>query len=229
MILKELATNVNDAIALRKPNEAKIVEYAERMGAAVEFPPITIGYWPSSEKYGDHGIVDGLHRLAAATLAELKEFPTVSKKFASLEEALLYMYQSNMAHGLPVTEGQRNNRIKLLRQIDPKLTLEKIGKMFELGKSSIQRVLGGEQGEGKSGPKGANKSKGQKSQEPLKAKAFFSTLERMDFTCKRVRSVADIIAYAAPESEEGVTIDAEKVKTIKAVIIHLNNLLKELS
>jgi hypothetical protein len=88
--------------------------------------------------------------------------------------------------------------------------------------------LKGEQGEGKPGPKGANKSKGQKSQEPLKPKAFFSLLERIDYTCSRVRPSADIIALASPEGENGAEVDQEKVALLEATIQHCQNLLIEL-
>ena len=74
MLVKELDTWINEKISLRKPNDAKIVEYAERMAEGVKFPPIKLGRWPVNEKYGEVGIVDGLHRVAAASQAKITEF-----------------------------------------------------------------------------------------------------------------------------------------------------------
>lgn len=229
MKVAELTELINEKISLRKPNPAKIAEYAERMLAGVTFPPVIVGHWPKSEKYGDSGIVDGMHRLAAAYAAKLDSIPSESKKFETLEAALLYMYEANMAHGLPVTEGQRNSRIKLIRQIDPKLTLDKIAKQFGLSTASVDRIVKDKQGEGKSGPKGANASKGHKSQESLKGKAFVSLMERLDFTFKKARPVAELIDYLNPEGEDGNVLNVDALKTIKAVKSHLEGLIKELS
>lgn len=228
MKVAEITELINEKISLRKPNPAKIAEYTERMLAGAIFPSVIIGRWPKSEKYGDTGIVDGLHRLAAAHAAKLDSLPTETREFESLEAALLYMYEANMAHGLPVNEEQRNSRIKLIRQIDPKSTLDKIAKQFGLSTASVDRIVKGQQGEGKSGPKGANASKGHKSQQPLKGKAFVSLMQRLDFTFKKARPVIELIDYLNPEGEEGNVLNVDAVKTIKAVKSHLDSLIKEL-
>lgn len=224
--LKELA---NEKISLRKPNEHKIEEYAERMRAGVVFPPVIVGQWPASEKYGAFGIVDGIHRVGAALKAGVKSLSVEERAFPSLEEALSFMYIANMAHGLPVTEGQRNARIKLLRQIDAKMSIDKLAEIFGLSRSSCDRILKDEQGEGKSGPKGANKSKAHKSQEPLKAKAFFNALERICETCESKIAVADILAFAQPETDKGPKVDKEMLQSLKATIANLTAMAKELN
>lgn len=230
MQLKELATHINESIKLRNPNAAKVDEYTEKMEAGVFFPPITIGYWPKSAKYGESGIVDGIHRLIAATKAKLSEFPTETKKFNTLEEALTFAYTANMAHGLPVTEGQRNNRIQLLKKIDPKLHIEKIAKLFGLGKSSVDRILRGEQGEGKSGPKGANKSASHKTLEPKSASALYRmiTTFNTEFMRKRPDQHIQLAAYLSPNTEEQPDgeVDKEKLSEVVALIEHLDAIVK---
>lgn len=233
MNLKELAQHVNESIKLRNPNANKVQEYAEKMEAGAVFPPIEIGYWPKSEKYGESGIVDGIHRLIAATQAKLTDFPTVSKKFQSLEEVLTYMYTANMAHGLPVTDNQRNHRIQLLKKMDPKLNIEKIGKMFHLGKSSIDRILKGEQGEGKSGPKGANKSAGQGTQDPMKASALLKSIARLntEFLRKRPNQYVELAGYLSPvtKDHEDGELDKERFAEVEALIAHLEAVVKLVS
>jgi hypothetical protein len=229
MQLKELISYVNDSIALRKPNEAKVSEYAERMIAGVQFPPIIIGRWPKDERYGEVGIVDGLHRLKAAHEAKLKDFPTQEKKFASIQEALAFMYTANMEHGLPVSEGSRNSRIKLLRSVDPTLDIVKLGNIFKLGKSSIDRILKGEQGEGKAGRKTGAKAVKQQANEPLKPKAFIAVLERILFTFGKKRAMADIIDHFVPETEKGPELDAAKYAVLKEVQEGLQALAKEVA
>lgn len=227
--LEELAKAVNESISLRKPNKDTITAYAEKMDAGVEFPPIVIGRWPKSDKYGESGIVDGLHRLAAATQAKLKDFPVEFIQYESLDKALADMYTRNMQHGLPPTEGQRNARIKLLKQINPNETIDTLGKQFGLNRSSIDRILKGKQGEGKSGRKGgANASAAHKTLEPLKPKQFFALLDRLEFTLNRVRPVADIVAYCSPESEDGVKIDQDKKKKLASVVKLLSGVHSEL-
>ncbi len=235
MQVEALEKLINEAVALRPVNADKLAEYAERMEAGTKFPPVIVGSWPLSEKYGQGGVVDGMHRIGAAKVAGVKTLDVEERKFDTLQSALKFMYDANMAHGLPVTEGQRNARIKLLRKIDPSLTLEKIGKEFGLGKSSIDRIVKDDQGEGKSGRKtGTSKSKAHKSQEVLKPKAIVSALERLDYTFARVKPTADFVAHCSPEEdgkdgESRAVIDKDKVALLKKCITHLSNIVKELS
>ena len=220
MSLTQLSGFVNKDISLRNPNKDTIQSYAEKMEAGAEFPPIIIGHWPKSEKYGESGIVDGLHRLAAAAQAKLTEFPVQAVKYETLEQALADMYVRNMQHGLPPTEGQRNARIKLLKQINPNETIDSLGRKFSLNRSSIDRILKGKQGEGKSGPKkGATASAAHKSLEPLKPKAILSAFERLDYTFSRVAPTAKFIEFLTP-AEEGkpVTLDKDGYKKLERVL-----------
>lgn len=230
MKLAELKTQVNDAVALRNPDKGKIAEYAERMKVGVKFPPVIIGYWPKTEKYGESGIVDGLHRLAAAEAANLTEIEVESQKFSSLKDALSFMYTANMAHGLPVDEKQRNKRIVLLKQIDAKLTLEQLGKEFGLSTASVDRILKGKQGEGKSGPKGANARK--EEQQPKKAAQLFKTIQglNVEFLRKRPNQVAELGAYCSPVSEESPDGEVDQDMLQELVLLHdtLKGLIKEL-
>ena len=230
MSIEQLTKLVNEAISLRKPHKDTIANYAEKMESGVQFPSIVVGQWPKSDKYGDSGIIDGLHRLAAATVAKLKEFPVEHVQFETLEQALADMYVRNMQHGLPPTEGQRNARIKLLKQINPNETIDTLAKKFALNRSSIDRILKGKQGEGKSGRKGgANASAAHKTLDALKPKPFFAMLDRLEFTLNRVRPTADIIAYCTPETDNGVQVDKEKKKKLDAVIKLLQGVVAELS
>jgi len=232
--MSDVVTFVNDEITLRKVNDHKVAEYAERMAAGVKFPAIVIGHWPKSEKYGEAGIVDGIHRVNAAAAANLKELEVEHKDFSTLESMLAYMYTANMSHGLPVTEGQRNARIKLIKQVDPKLTLEKIAKQFGLHPSSVDRILKGAQGEGKSGPKGkgANKSKGQKTQEPRKSAAIFKIIENLniEFLRKRPNQLAELGAYLSPSTEKfpDGELDQDKFQEIQLLHNYLSVMIKEL-
>jgi hypothetical protein len=230
MKVSDLVKLINEEVALRAPNQAKIDEYAERMENGVKFPSVTIGTWPKSDKYGSEGIVDGLHRVAAAKQAKIESLDATTVSFPSIQDALTYMYTANMAHGLPPTEGQRNARIVLIKKIDPTLTLEKIASQFKLGKSSIDRILKGQQREGRGGVQtGSKRSAAHKSLEPMKPKAFFTALERINYTLERVRATAEIVAAVTPESEEGVNVDTDKRDAIQGTIKFLNSLVKAIA
>lgn len=230
MKLSELKAHINDAIALRNPDRAKIAEYAERMKVGVKFPPIVIGYWPKTEKYGDSGIVDGLHRLAAAEAANLTEIEVESQKFPTLKDALSFMYTANMTHGLPVDEKQRNKRIVLLKQIDAKLTLEQLAKEFGLSTASVDRILKGKQGEGKSGPKGANARK--EEQQPKKASQLFKTIQglNVEFLRKRPNQVAELGAFCSPVTEDAPDGKVNQDMLQELILLHdtLKGIIKEL-
>lgn len=228
MSVEELQKLINPEIALRSVNAERVEEYAEKMSTGVKFPPIVVGRFPRSEKYGSKGIIDGIHRLTAAQAAGLKTFPYEEINYSSIGDMLADMYKHNMAHGLPVTEGQRNARIKLLRAQG--MTLEAIGKEFSLAKQSIDRIVKGTQGEGKSGPKGANKSKAHADTEGLKPKAFFTALEKINRTFELNRAIAKVIEdmiEVTKESPDG-TVDAEKLSIVDETIENLVNLKKNL-
>ena len=229
-LITDIMKHVNEAISLRKPNKLTVEKYAELMEGGTKFPPIVIGQWPHSDKYGMGGIVDGLHRLAAAAIAKVKEMPVEFVKYETLDQALADMYTRNMQHGLPPTEGQRNARIKLLKQINPQETIDTLAKKFGLGRSSVDRILKDKQGEGKSGRKGgAIASAAHKTLEPLKPKQFFALLDRIDMTLNRVKATADIIAYASPEIEgKGAVVDKDKRKRLESLVKLLNGVLAEL-
>lgn len=230
MKITELKNFINDAIALRNPDKAKIAEYAERMKVGVEFPPIIIGYWPKTAKYGESGIVDGLHRFSAAQEAGLTDVPVESKKFPSLESALTFMYTANMSHGLPVDDKQRNKRIVLLKQIDAKLTLEQLGKEFGLSTASIDRILKNRQGEGKPGPKGANARK--EEQQPKKASQIFKTIQglNVEFLRKRPNQAAELGAFCSPVTEDAPDGEVNQDMLQELILLHdtLKGIIKEL-
>ena len=231
MKIDEVMKLLNESVLLRKANESKTEEYAERMKAGVVFPPIVIGTWPKSDKYGNTGIIDGIHRLGASVLAGVKDISVEHKSFKELHEALAYMYTANMSHGLPPTEGQRNSRIKLLKSIDPKATLDTLAEVFKLGRSSIDRILKDQQGEGPSGRKaGANARKEEKKPEAYTPKAFFAVLDKIEFTLSRVRPTAEIVAYASPEVERNgqseSEVDQDKVDSLQSVMKLLSVVLK---
>lgn len=230
MGIKELQGLVNESIALRKPNLDKVAEYAERMKAGVVFPPVVIGVWPKTEKYGETGIIDGLHRMLAAVESKT-ELSSETKVFKTLSEALAYGYEANMRHGYPVSEGQRNKRIVLMRQLDPTMNIDKLAKVFGIGRSSIDRILKGEQGEGKSGPKGgATKSSAHQSKDPMKANALYKTIVKLnrEFVRKRPAQIVELAGYLSPitEGHEEGEVDKERVAEVSALIEHLVACLK---
>lgn len=234
MKLKELETYVNESIKLRSPNMERAEQYGESMLAGAKFPTIKLGYWPKSEKYGEKGIVDGVHRLLGATYAKLEEFPTESMKFETVADALTYMVKANQEHGIPLTEGQRNKRIILLKQMDPKLTLEKIAKLFNLHTSSVDRILKGTQGEGKPGVKnGTHASKAHKNQEPKKAAALYKSIVGLneEFRRKRPNQLAELGSYCSPivEGHPDGLVDEVKVAELKNLATFLTHIVKELS
>lgn len=228
MSVEELQKIINPEIALRGVNEARVADYAEKMSQGVKFPPVVIGRFPRSEKYGSEGIIDGVHRLTAAQAAGLKNFPYEEVQYSSLQDMLSDMYIRNMAHGMPVTEGQRNSRIKLLRTQG--MTLEAIGNKFGLAKQSIDRIVRGQQGEGKSGPKGASKSKAHATNEGLKPKAFFGALEKINRTFELKRATAAVVEHMIVVSEQKPDgePDDDMLSAINLTIENLTNLKKAL-
>lgn len=234
MKLKELETYLNESIKLRSPNTEKAEQYGEAMLAGAKFPPIKVGHWPKTEKYGEQGIVDGVHRLLGAAYAKWDDFPTESIKFQTLSDALVYMVTANQEHGIPLTEGQRNKRIVLLKQMDPKLTLEKIGKLFNLHTSSVDRILKGVQGEGKSGVKtGTHASPAHKNQEPKKAVAIYKSIVALnvEFDRKRPNQLAELGSYCSPISEKHPDgeVDQDKLVQLIKLAQFLTLVIKELS
>ena len=227
MKVEELDKLLNASVKLRNVNETMVSTYADRMTAGVEFPPVILGRYPKSEKYGDSAIIDGVHRITAAKAAGLKDLRVDEIHYKTLTEALADMYVRNMAHGLPVTEGQRNARITLLRAQGMKL--EQIAKLFGLGKSSIDRIVKGTQGEGKSGLKtGTKRSAAHKDLEPLKPKTFFNYLDRINTTIQSREAYNALENYCMPEGDEDCAIAKLCVESIQRTIGNLQVFVKGL-
>lgn len=228
--LVAIAAGMHGDLMLRKANPSKITEYSERMQAGAVFPPVTIGLFPHSEKYGSQAVVDGIHRILGAENAKLTSFPVNIVNYKSVTDMLADMYKLNMAHGFPVTEGQRNARIKLLLQQG--MTLESVGKIFNLGKSSVDRIGKGTQGEGVSGPKkGAIRSAGQNTQKPKKPAGVHKLIQNTLTELKRKAAFENYCAFLSPATKENPDgeIDTEKVAEVNLLISVLSKVVKELS
>lgn len=195
---------------LRNIIQNKVDEYAEKMSLGVKFPDVIVGEWPEDETYGEQAIIDGNNRLAAA----VKSGTTLGvqfKKFGSVAEALAYAYTANMAHGIPVAEGARNARLRLLKKIDPTFTWQKAEEIFKISKASFYDIIKDESRGEKSGRKKGSKvskSGAHKNQEPLDAKPFFKALGRIEESLTRKRVFAELVALMTPSTDK----DSETVK-----------------
>lgn len=234
MKVSELASIVNSMhkdVLLRSVDQKVAERYAQLMLDGVKFPPILVGKYPASEKYGDVAIVDGIHRIIAAQAAKIEELPVKIESYTSLPQMLADMYVANQEHGLPVSDGERNKRIELLRKQGWKLA--DIAKAFHLSTASIDRIVKGSQGEGKSGPKGANKSAGQKTAEPKKPKALLTMMQKLntEFARKRPNTIADFCAYLTPatDTETEGELDEELFSVVDELYGWLATIRKEVN
>ncbi len=205
--------------ALREISQPKVDEYIEKLKGGTKFPEVLIGEWPKDDTYGEHAILDGRHRLSAYA-SEGGSVPYTIKKFGSVAEALAYAYTANMAHGLPVSEGKRNERMRLLAKMGWKV--EQFIETFKLSRASVYAIISpdskrGEKPGRKKGTK-VSKSQAHKSLEPLGSKAFFKQLARIQETLETKTAFTELIAYLTPGEGDDVKLDKKTVKVVEDVI-----------
>ncbi len=90
-------------------NQETVAEYAQQLKEGIDFPPVTVFF--DGEIYW---LADGFHRIAAAILADLQEFPA-EIKHGSKRDAILFSVGSNASHGLRRTNADKRKAVlKLL-------------------------------------------------------------------------------------------------------------------
>lgn len=92
-----------------------VEEYAERMGAGLAFPPLSV--FSDGERYW---LVDGFHRLHAARKAGLTEF-ACEVQAGTLDEARWHALTTNASHGKRRTNADKRHYVE--RALDRKSEL----------------------------------------------------------------------------------------------------------
>jgi len=100
------------------------------------FPPCLVA--PSKEK-GKYVLIDGRHRLAAAKLAGLKTVPADLLKEERPEFLFLAQVEANTAHGLSLTQAERNAAIRHCAANN--LSRKAIGVAFNLSEATLSRII----------------------------------------------------------------------------------------
>ena len=135
----ELTKDQKGAQVRESINEATVTEYVERIESGVKFPPI-IAFFDGN----NYWIADGWHRLMAH---ERSGCLTISAKVKSGGErdALQYALSANSAHGLPRTNPDKRNAVKIaLADTEwSKLSTREIAKLCAVSHNLVAEVQRG--------------------------------------------------------------------------------------
>jgi hypothetical protein len=209
-------------VDLRAAKEEVINDYALKMKDGQKFPAILLGEFPDSVNDGNKLIIDGMHRFLAAKKAGV-ELDVEVRKYDNAAAALADMVVHNIKHGLRLTTGDRNKRIKLLASRG--YTDTDLAKMFGLSNMSIGRIKKGEQGEGISGPKKGSQLKKFSGYAPS---AFVGVLDKINKTCKGKLKGYNDFFYVQDEKTEETSKNEEAFKIVEEAINRLVALVKGL-
>jgi hypothetical protein len=88
--------------------------YLASMKAGVKFPPIAVGTVKTAEDPEVLYLIDGLHRLKAYDMLDVKEVEAEINHYESFEEAFYDSVRRNITHGQPLTAYEIAGVIKRL-------------------------------------------------------------------------------------------------------------------
>lgn len=221
--------NDKSGFMLRPVRQEKVDEYALLMReGAWDFKrsPIMLGEWPESKEYGGAGIIDGFHRFEAARKAnKVHDLQTDMTKYDNVAYALADMLKMNLGHGLPPTNGQRNNRIRQL--VENNWSQSQVAKMIGLTEASISRIVKGLQGEGPSGPKkGSVKVKGKI--EAYGPGQFLTVIARVIKTLTNSKALLKVRDKYFPTDAQGNEApNLSAIKMLKQVVDDLDKVARD--
>lgn len=113
-----------------------VSEYAERMKAGDDFPPVDVFY--DGE---EHWLASGFHRVEAASEAGKKAIPAIMHK-GTLREAILFSCGANVGHGLRRTNADKRKCVTtLLDDIEwGKYSDERIAEICCVSRNTVKAI-----------------------------------------------------------------------------------------
>ena len=90
-----------------RTNYRRVRQYAAAMSAGQSFPPIIVGRI-GKKQY----VIDGHHRLEAASLAALQGLPAIIKPFRTLNDAHRAALQCNLGHGKSMSNAEKQHAFR---------------------------------------------------------------------------------------------------------------------
>lgn len=120
-------------------DERRVEEFAAAMADGIEFPPL-VAFWDDTALW----LSDGFHRYEGASLAELALF-NVDVRLGTRRDAIRYAIEANSKHGLPLTQGDRQQAIQTLLQefydcTPREMTQQEIAIAVGVGQATVHRA-----------------------------------------------------------------------------------------
>lgn len=121
-------------------DEEKIKEYATLMKEKnVDFPPLSVGYFPSGRP-DMYYLIDGFHRYEAAKRLNAKAIWVKQKTYHSMNEMYIDALRYNVAHGLPLTREEKTDAIATIILQNQNATLKELSRWCGVSKSTVARI-----------------------------------------------------------------------------------------
>jgi len=115
-------------------SEATVVDYTAQMLEGVKFPPVVVFH------HGSRFILaDGFHRVMAAIRAGFLDI-LAEVRLGGKPEALRYALQANVKHGLPRSNADKRNSVKLAIQQWPERSSNLIAKSCAVSHTLVDSV-----------------------------------------------------------------------------------------
>ena len=121
-------------------DEEKIKEYATLMKEKnVDFPPLSVGYFPSGRP-DMYYLIDGFHRYEAAKRHNAKAIWVKQKTYHSMNAMYIDALRYNVAHGLPLTREEKTDAIATIILQNQNATLKELSRWCGVSKSTVDRI-----------------------------------------------------------------------------------------
>lgn len=209
----------NPKMLLRPINRGLVEQYAQALRDGAEFPPIVVGNCPTEDGGRTQFMVDGNHIYRACALAE-KAHKVEFLDYPNVASALADQLRRNMRHGLHLSTGQRNQRIKDLVE-KYNWSTRQIGEAIGLSNASVSRIYREIQDTGGTGRPGRQAGAAPQGPKPLAPRQFITAVENLHRTLSdpgtRAQTLAAIYSPGRPQEE------------IQRIVGNLQSLIDELS
>lgn len=181
-------------ILLRPINRQYVEELAQKLRDGVELPPIQVAVYTEEDGHKSYFMTDGNHTYRACQVAKKSHSVEVTA-YDSLALAMADQLRRNLTHGLRITAGQRDARIRELIE-KHNMSTAQVGDSVGMSKASVSRIYRGMQNTSGTGQRGARagQPRGQVVPHALPGTQFIRAVENLHITLDKPDARGEVLA-----------------------------------
>lgn len=210
-------------ILLRPINKGYVDELAEKLKDGVDLPPIQVAVYTEEDGKKSYFMTDGNQTYRACQLAK-KSHSVEITAYDTLADALADQLKRNLTHGLRITAGQRDARIKELIT-KHNWSTSQVADSVGMSKASVSRIYRGVQNVTGTGQRGAvaGQPRAQVVPHALPGTQFIRAVENLHLTLDKPEARGEVLAaiYNPARRPEDVQAFVKKLREVADALASL--------